>query len=280
MSSVPNLQEILTNIVTGLINQLVTFIPRLIAAIVILAIGLLIARLVRMVIKTVLGKVGVDKIGEKLNEIDFVKKLDTEIKISAVLAQVFYLFIVLVFGTAAAEMLGVAALTELMLGITNLIPKLIVAGIMLIVCLFVSEGLKQFVISLCNSFNVSAGRMLGTLVFFFFLIISLINALGQAGLNTELLESSFNLIIGGVIFAFAVGYGIASRDVMANILSSFYSKNKYEEGQTIQIDEVKGRILKIDSTSLTLQTDDGVPATGAANEKNRGVPVRRSGRES
>ena len=68
---------------------------------------------------------------------------------------------------AAAEMLGVAALTDLMLGITNLIPKLIVAGVMLVVGLFISEGLKQFVISICNSFNISAGRMRGTLVFFF-----------------------------------------------------------------------------------------------------------------
>ncbi|GAB3642992.1 mechanosensitive ion channel family protein [Spirosoma arcticum] len=256
MNNLPNLQEILTNIVTGLINQLVNFIPRLITALVILIVGLLIAKLIRTIIKTVLSKIGVDKVGEKLNEIDFVKKLNTDIKISSILAQVIYFFIALVFATAAAEMLGVAALTDLMLGITNLIPKLIVAGVMLIVGLFISEGLKQFVISICNSFNISAGRMLGTLVFFFFLIISLINALRQAGLNTGLLESSFNLIIGGVIFAFAVGYGIASRDVMANMLSSFYSKNKYQEGQTIQIDDTKGQILKIDSTSLTLQTGE------------------------
>lgn len=256
MNNVPDLQEILINIVTGLINQLVNFIPRLISAIVILVLGLLIAKLVRRVVQTVLGKIGIDRIGEKLNEIDLVKKMNTEIKISALLATVLYFFILLIFATAAAEMLGVAALTDLVVGVTNLIPKLIIAALMLVVGLFISEGLKQFVISICNSFNISAGRMLGTIVFFFFLIITLINALGQAGINTELLESSFNLIIGGVIFAFAVGYGIASRDVMANILSSFYSKNKYKEGQTIQIDEVKGQILKIDTTSLTLQTGE------------------------
>ncbi len=256
MNNVPDLQEILTNIVVGLINQLVNFIPRLISAIVILVLGFLIAKLIRNITKTVLSKIGIDRIGEKLNEIDLVKKLNTEIKISTVLAQILYFFIVLIFATAAAEMLGVVALTDLVLGITNLIPKLIVAGLMLVIGLFISEGLKKFIISLCDSFNISAGRMLGTIVFFFFLIITLINALGQAGINTELLESSFNLIIGGVIFAFAIGYGIASRDVMANILSSFYSKNKYKEGQTIQIDDVKGEILKIDATSITLQTGE------------------------
>ncbi len=254
MANVPNLQEILTNIALGLINQLVNFIPRLISALVILVVGLLIAKGIRTVVQTVLAKIGIDKIGDQLNQIDIVRKMNTEIKISTVVAQILYFFIVLIFATAAAEMLGVVALTDLVLGITNLIPKLIVAGLMLVVGLFISEGLKKFVISLCNSFNISAGRMLGTLVFFFFLIITLINALGQAGLNTQLLESSFNLIIGGIILAFAVGYGLASRDVMANLVASFYSKNKYKEGQTIQIDDVKGEILKIDGTSLTLRT--------------------------
>lgn len=256
MTNVPNLQEILTNIVVGLINQLINFVPRLISALVILILGLLIAKLIRKVVQTVLGKIGIDKIGEQLNEIDLVKRLNTEIKVSTIVAQVLYFFVALIFATAAAEMLGVAALTDLVVGVTNLIPKLIVAGFMLVVGLFISEGLKKFVIGLCNSFNISAGRMLGTLIFFFFFIITLINALGQAGLNTELLESSFNLIIGGIIVAFALGYGLASRDVMANIVSSFYSKNKFKEGQTIRIDDVKGEIIKIDSTSLTLRTGE------------------------
>jgi small-conductance mechanosensitive channel len=97
---------------------------------------------------------------------------------------------------------------------------------------------------------------LGSIVFSFFLIIVIVAALKQAGIETSLLESSFNLIIGGIIFAFAVGYGMASRDVLSNILSSFYSKNKYKEGQTISVDGVKGEIIAIDTTSLTLSTGD------------------------
>ncbi|RZK34925.1 MAG: hypothetical protein EOO61_12775, partial [Hymenobacter sp.] len=156
MNSIPNLQEILTNIVLGLVNQLVNFIPRLISAIVILVLGILIARLIRKVVQTILRKVGIDTIGEKLNDIDLVKNLNTEIRLSTVIAQVLYFFIVLIFATAAAEMLGVAALTDLVLGITNLIPKLIVAGVMIIVGLFISDSLKKLVISICQSFNISA----------------------------------------------------------------------------------------------------------------------------
>ena len=84
----------------------------------------------------------------------------------------------------------------------------------------------------------------------------MIASLKQAGIETSLLESSFNLIIGGVVLAFAIGYGFASRDVLMNILSNFYSKNKFKEGQVIEVNGVKGTIVSFDTTSLTLQTGE------------------------
>lgn len=256
MESLPNLTEILINTFRTLINQFVDFVPRLIGATVVLIIGVLVARMAALVVKNLLGRVGFDKIGDKLNEIDFIKQLQTEIKLSEIVAKVLYYFILLVFITAATETLGVKAISDMVLALVNFIPKVIAAAIMLQVGVLVADALKKAVVSLCQTFKIASGKLLGMIVFFFFLIITIISALGQAGINTELLESSFNLLIGGIIFAFAVGYGIASRDVMANILASFYSKNRFQEGQTIQIDDVKGQIIKIDSTSLTLQTGE------------------------
>jgi Conserved TM helix/Mechanosensitive ion channel len=254
--NVPDLREILTNILVGLINQLVNFVPRFVSTIVILLVGWVVAKVVRTVVTTVLAKVGIDRIGDRLNDIDIIRNLNSPIRLSAFIGQVLSFFITLVFATAAAELLGVPALTDLVKGITTLIPKLVVAAIVLVAGLFVAEGLKKLIISLCLSFNISAGRMLGSIVFSLFLTITIINALSQAGLNTQLLESSFNLIIGGVILAFAVGYGVASRDVLANILSSFYAKNRFAVGQYIRIGETEGRITGIDSTALTLQTGE------------------------
>jgi small-conductance mechanosensitive channel len=53
--------------------------------------------------------------------------------------------------------------------------------------------------------------------------------------------------------AFAIGYGCASKDTMANFLASFYSKNKVRVGDYVQIDGSKGRVIAMDSTSITLQ---------------------------
>jgi len=255
MKQLPNLTEVLRSTFQTLIDQFIQFVPRLLGALVILIIGIAVARLTAFVVRRVLARVGFDKIGERLNEISIIKQLKTEIKLSEIVAKILYYFILLVFITAATETLGVAAITDMVSSLVNFIPKLIAAAIMLQVGVLLADAIKSAVISVCESFKIASGRLLGTIVFVFFLLITLISALGQAGINTELLESSFNLLIGGVIFAFAFGYGIASRDLMANILSAFYTKNKYQEGQTIEIDGVKGQITRIDTTSITLQTD-------------------------
>ncbi len=256
MKQFPNLAEVVQNTFQNLINQFVEFVPRIFGSILILVIGVGVAKLAAFIIQRVLDRVGFDKIGNRLNEISIIKQLKTEIKLSEIIAKVLYYYILLMFITAATETLGVTAITEMVSSLVNFIPKLIVAAIMLQVGVLLADALRGAVLSVCQSFKIASGRLLSMIVFVFFLIITIISALGQAGINTELLESSFNLIIGGVIFAFAIGYGIASRDVMSNILSSFYTKNKYKEGQTIRIDDVKGEILKIDTMSLTLRTGE------------------------
>ncbi|AQG80970.1 mechanosensitive ion channel family protein [Spirosoma montaniterrae] len=254
MKQLPNLTQVLINTFQTLIDQFVEFVPRILGAILIMLIGVLVARLVALVVGRVLSRVGFDKIGDRLNEISVIKQLNTVIKLSDIVAKVIYYFILLVFITAATETLGVAAITDMVTSLVNFIPKLVAAAIMLQVGVLLADALRGTVVTLCESFKIASARLLGMVVFVFFLVITLISALGQAGINTNLLESSFNLIIGGVVLAFAGGYGLASRDVMANILSSFYSKNKFKEGQTIQIDDVKGEIIKMDNTSLTIQT--------------------------
>ena len=252
MNNLPNLSEILRNTFNTLISQFIDFVPRVIGCLVILAIGYLVARGVRIVVNQILSKVGFDRIGDKLNEIGIIKQLKTEISLSDIVAKIFYYYILLIFLTFAADTLGVNTITEMVLSLVNFIPKLIAGAVMLQIGIMFSDAIKSAVTALCKSFNIAAAKLIGNISFIFFLIITFITALKQIGMETAMLESSFLLIIGGVVVAFAIGYGIASRDVLSNIISSFYSRKNYKEGQVIKIDEVKGIITKIDSTSVTI----------------------------
>ncbi|MEA5402209.1 hypothetical protein VB776_04760 [Arcicella sp. DC2W] len=251
----PNIQEILFQTFQKLLEQLFLFIPKVLGAIVLLIIGIIIAKIVTNILQKGLEKTGFDKLGEKLNTIEIIQRFGS-IKLSKLVAKMLYYFIMLVFVTAATETLGMKVLTDMVTSLVNLIPKLIASALMLLAGIMIADALKNSVTNICKSLKIDSGKLLGNIVFFFFLIIALIAALKQAGIETSLLESSFNLIIGGIILAFAVGYGMASKDVLANILSNFYSKNKFKEGQIVVLDGVKGEIITIDTTSITLKTGE------------------------
>lgn len=251
----PNIQDILIDTFRKLLEQLTGFVPKFIGAAILFIVGRLVAKLVTKILQTGLEKSGFDKLGDKLNEIDIIKKFG-EVKLSVLIPKILYYFILLVFITAATETLGMKVLTDMVASLVTLIPKLIASAIMLFAGIMIADALKNAVINISKSLKIDSGKLLGNVVFFFFLVIALIAALKQAGIETSLLESSFNLIIGGIIFAFAVGYGMASRDVLSNILSSFYTKNKFKEGQTVGIDGIKGEIIAMDTTSITLRTGD------------------------
>ncbi|MPR33846.1 mechanosensitive ion channel family protein [Salmonirosea aquatica] len=254
MQTIPNITQILINTFNTLINQFIDFVPRLMGCLVILIVGYLVAKGVSVLVGNILGRVGFDRIGEKLNEISIIKQLKTEIKLSEITAKVLYYFILLVFLTAATETLGVDAITSMVLSIVNFIPQLIAAAIMLQVGIMLADVIKNTVTGLCKSFNIPSAKLIGNLVFVFFLIITFISALGQIGIETTLLISSFNLILGGIVAAFALGYGIASRDVLANMISAMYSRKKYKVGQTVKLDDVKGIITQLDNVSVTIQS--------------------------
>ena len=265
----PNIQNILLQTFQRLIEQLFLFTPKLIGAIVLLLIGIIVAKIVTNILQKALAKAGFDKLGDKLNQIDIIKRFG-ELKLSTIVAKTLYYFIMLVFITAATETLGMQVLTDMVASLVNLIPKLIASAVMLLAGVMIADALKNSVVNICKSLKIDSGKLLGNIVFFFFLVIALIAALKQSGIETSLLESSFNLIIGGIILAFAVGYGVASKDVLSNILSSFYSKNKFREGQIIVLEGIQGEIIALDTTSLTLKTGDSTtifPLSVLQNQK-------------
>jgi hypothetical protein len=256
MESIPRIDQILIDTLSKMIGQLTSFVPKLILAILVFFIGQLIAKGIRFLFTKLLKKTSIDKLGDKVNEIDFIKRFKIEMILSNLLPSILYYFMIMLFLSASAETLGVKVITDLVTSIMNNIFPTIAAVLMLLVGILVADTLQKIVVSACKSLNISSGKLIGNIMFFFIFIIALIAALGQAGINTKLLETSFAIIIAGIIFAFSFGYGLASKDVMSNMISSFYSKNKFVVGQTIEIEGIKGSVLAIDNISITIQTED------------------------
>jgi len=239
-----------------LIEQFIATIPKLVGAITILIIGFIVAKMVSKVVLKILDSIKIDKLADKLHDIEIVDKSKVKIVPSKILSKLIYYVILLIFIIASSDFLGMEVVSELISSLIGYLPKLLSAVIVFAIGIFIADIIKQGVRSACNSINMPAAGVVSSIVFYFILINVLMMAMNQAEINTAFLKANLSLILGGIIFAFALGYGLASKDMMANLLGGLYSKSKFEIGNHIKVNDVKGTIIAKDSGSITIQTQN------------------------
>jgi small-conductance mechanosensitive channel len=163
----------------------------------------------------------------------------------------------LLFITSAANVLGWEMLTDGISAFMAYLPTLGISLIIFIIGVYIADLVKNMVYTAADSIGVSGAKAIANIVYYLLFIFIAITALNQAGINTEIITSNLTIILASILLAFALSYGIASRHLVTNMLSSFYSKGKFKEGQLIRVGDVEGIIESIDSISVTISTKGG-----------------------
>lgn len=250
------LNELKNGIFTELIARFSQAAPKLLFALLILVIGRIIAGAIRKVIRRVLASLQVDRFGEKLNDIDIVQRTGMKVQISGLIAQMVYFVLMLGFIIFATDMLGIPAITDMVRDVIDYLPALFSAFVLFLGGIFLADMIRGLVLTTCQSLGIPSAKMIASAVFYFLFITMAVSALAQAKISTNFIESNLTVVIGALALAFAVGYGLASRDLVANYLAGHYNRNKVRIGDEVSIGGARGKVVMIDGTSLILQTPE------------------------
>lgn len=257
-------------IVREVLGKFASAIPNIIGALLVVFLGWVVSKLVAKGLKKVFTSLRADQLGEKINQTEFATKANLNIKLSKVLSKLVYYVLMLIFIMAATDVLGMPVVSEMVSDLLAYLPRLLSALVLFILGIYLAEFVKNIVLAACNSLGIPSAKIIANFVFYLIFLTLTISALAQASIETDLITSNLTVILGGVMLAFAIGYGFASKDTMANFLASFYSKNKVRIGDYIAIEGSRGEVIAMDSSSLTLQ-DDGkkivIPLRKLTSEK-------------
>ena len=231
-------------------------IPKFLTALFIIIIGIIISKAVNKLVATFFEKLKVDEFSDKINQIELLFKNKIEIKLSQVLGKISFYILMLIFAMTAVGALDMPILAQLIQDFIKFVPNLIAAFLILIVGLVLADSLKNLVAGTCKSLGMPSANIIAGFVFYFVFINILIVALSQAQINTEFFAQNISIIIAGGVFAFSIGYGIASKDLVASFLASFYTKDKLNIGDKVTLGSVTGKIIELDKSSVTVDTGD------------------------
>ncbi|MEM7821264.1 MAG: hypothetical protein QXX38_00375 [Candidatus Aenigmatarchaeota archaeon] len=197
------------DIVNSISSFLIEIFPKLLAAVAFLLLGWLLGIVIGRVIKELMIKLKIDQRIFREKRVGF--------KPSNFFPTLFSWTVYLLFIWVAVDILGIQVLREAMQTIVmEFLPGMIKAVIIVVVGYIVGEYIKRQV----ELTKVEYSKMLGNIVFWLIIYISVATALPLIGINPTLLNNIL-LIIG---IAIAIGLGL--KDVVREISKKYIEKSK------------------------------------------------------
>ena len=236
-------------------QELLKFMPKLIAVIAVLIIGWLLIKIVTFLIKKALKFSKIDVLADKLQEIDIFKNISIEPTI--IIVKVVKWILLLLMLIIISDILGLQMLTDGIASFIGYLPRLFSAIAILMIGIYIANIIKNAIQSLFKSLDLGGSNVIGSIVFFAIVVIVAITALNQAGIDTEMITNNLTLILGSLLLAFTIAFGLGSKEIVQRLLFGFYSRKNLKVGQRIKIGGIEGTIEAIDNIYLTLVTDDG-----------------------
>jgi len=226
-------------------------------ALLVLLFGWFFIKLVLMILKKTLRLIKLEELTKKLNDIEIFEGKKLNINLSKILLKFVKWALLLILIIIVSEMMGLTIVSEEIGNLISYLPQLLSAAAIFVIGLFIANFVKKSIHAFFKSFELSGGKIISQVVFFIFLSIISITALNQAGVNTDIITNNMTLIFGAFLGAFALALGLGSRDVISDLLKTYYTRRTYEIGMKIKYKDVEGEIIAIGDLSMTLKTMNG-----------------------
>lgn len=235
----------------------IDILPKIIGAILALALGWLVTKVVVYLLRKILMVTRIDLLTEKINETNLFGKTDIKFKISNVILGFVKWIFFLVFLIIAADIMNWEIVSIEIGNLLRYLPKLFSAIALFLIGLYIANFIKKAITGLFESLDLNGSKIISNAVFYIILIIITITALNQAGVNTTIITNNVTAILGAFLLAIAIGFGLGSKEVIRDLLHTFYARKNYDVGDKITIEGMEGVIVSIDNLSITLWTNKG-----------------------
>jgi hypothetical protein len=230
------------NSVQQALDAFFAFIPKLLAFLVILAIGYIVARVVKGIVVRVLSKVGVDRALHSGTAGQYVNQYAPDVRPSSVIGQLAFWFLFLGAIAIAVSQLGIAALDNFVAAIGGYIPNVIAAILIFVIAGVVAAAVGGLVARTMG--DTPTGKVVGSVVPVLVMAIATFMILNQLQIAPEIVTITYGALIGGVLLAMALAFGLGGREVAGRMLADAYDKGQEQRGQVrrdIEVGKERGK---------------------------------------
>ncbi|MHB8797555.1 MAG: mechanosensitive ion channel family protein [Thermoanaerobaculia bacterium] len=242
-------------------QKVLTHLPSVVGAALLLLVGWLVAKLLRALTERSLSRLAALAAGRRIEQEMHAAGVD-RLAGKAAGVIVFWLVFVL-FVAAAGEFLGLAVITTGLNRLTEYLPTILGAVLILVLGLVAGNVVRAAVTRAAARGGLAYGETLGQLVRGVILLVVAVVAIDQVGIDSQLLIVATEILIASVIGGAALAFALGSRTTVGNILALHYLAQVYKVGQRVRLDDLEGEIVELKKTGVVIDSPAGrvfVPA--------------------
>ncbi len=240
----------MTSVIWDFLIQLV---PKLIMGMIVLLLGFLIARLIQSIVTRLidyLDRIINDKLRKRLLQVNL---SSSKILIGKTFFWIIFFFFIVLF----TEIIGLPVLSSWLTGLGEYLPNILAGIVIILLGIILSRLVADLIKRGTLKAGISNSKTLGKATQYIIIIITVIIAIDQIGIDISFLSNLIYIILSVLLFGAGLAFGLGAKTSVSNILASYYINRNYRVGNTIRIGENQGRIVKITATSVFLETERG-----------------------
>jgi hypothetical protein len=246
------------------LNGFLAAIPLVVGALVIIVIGWIIAGVLARVVTELLRRAGADRLFAEHGSRVYGERT-RDIKPSIVAGELVKWLVRLVFLVAAANVLGLTQVSELLNDVLLWIPNLIVAAVILLVAPLLARFVRGAIEVGAGEMGFSNAGLLGRIAEVAIVAFAVIIAINQIGIAANLVNILFIGVVAALALAFGLAFGLGGRDVAAQLTQAWYEQSQAAAARVrAHQDETTAPGTETASRRSIGARPGSIPATGPA----------------
>lgn len=210
------LREMLTNTMS--------YLPILLGALVILIVGWLVAKAIRRVVEWLLATIHFNTLADKAGVSETLRKGDLQLTVSQIVSGLVYWLIMIMVLVMVVNALGFPRASDILERLFAYIPRVIAALVVLVVAMFLATFVSGIVRTTAANAKLPNPTLLAGASRWTIIIFAVTISLAQLGIAPVLVTTTFNILLGGVVLALALAFGLGGKDAAARYLDELKQK--------------------------------------------------------
>jgi hypothetical protein len=211
------------------LHQIAAFLPRLLLALFVVAVGWLLAKAVRFAVERALRAVNFNVLTERAGTDNFLRQAGMRGDTTTLFGLVAFWLVILASLIIAFNGLGLTYITDLLGRAVLFTPKLLVALLLLIFGSYCARFVGEAVHAYCVDAQIPDADMLGRIVRYVIMTLVIMIALSQVEIGGDIVQRTFLIILGGLMLALALAFGIGGKDWAAALLQRWWPQDRKDQ---------------------------------------------------